>query len=468
MNPKSSRGFRTTIKVLALVLLAIGLTACGLFGGQEEPEPTPVLAVQQPNVVSAEAFVVPLQEADLAFEGGGRVVSIEIEEGDTVSKGQMLAKLDDSAQQASLANAEANLAQVQAQVETAKARLAEAQANLAKVKAGATPEEIAQAEANVAKAEAALAELLANPTAEDIAQAEASVETAQARLAQVLAGTRDEDLQAAASSMLQAEAKVRLAQADYDKFVYGEPNVAEPYGVALQQATLEYERAQAEYNKLLNGATDEEIAVARAQLREAEAALDKVLAGATAEQIAQTQAEVVRSEQSLAQLEAGATDEDIAVAEAGVGTAKADVEAANHSVAQAEANKKSAQVEVDKTNLTAPFDGTISAVNIDPGEIVQTGATIMSLGDTSRWQIETDDLTEIDIVGVQEGAKVQISVDALPGEEFEGTVVRITPKSETKAGDVTYTVLIDITKGDTSRLRWGMTTFVDIEVEPEL
>ena len=35
-------------------------------------------------------------------------------------------------------------------------------------------------------------------------------------------------------------------------------------------------------------------------------------------------------------------------------------------------------------------------------------------------------------------------------------------------GDVTYTVLIDITAGDTSQLGWGMTTFVDIEVEPNL
>jgi multidrug efflux pump subunit AcrA (membrane-fusion protein) len=90
------------------------------------------------------------------------------------------------------------------------------------------------------------------------------------------------------------------------------------------------------------------------------------------------------------------------------------------------------------------------------------------VGDSSRWQIETDDLTEIDVVQVTEGATVLISIDALPGEEFEGKVVRITPKAETKAGDQTYTILIDITKGDTSPLRWGMTSFVDIEVGPEL
>jgi HlyD family secretion protein len=107
-------------------------------------------------------------------------------------------------------------------------------------------------------------------------------------------------------------------------------------------------------------------------------------------------------------------------------------------------------------------------LNVEEGEYVSPGVSAVSIGDTSRWQIETDDLTEIDVVSVKVGAKVKISVDALPGEEFEGVVVRIKPKSETKAGDVTYTVLVDITQGDTSPLRWGMTTFVDIEVEPEL
>ncbi|MCB0156101.1 MAG: RND transporter, partial [Anaerolineae bacterium] len=84
------------------------------------------------------------------------------------------------------------------------------------------------------------------------------------------------------------------------------------------------------------------------------------------------------------------------------------------------------------------------------------------------WQIETDDLTEIDVVRVEVGRTVSISVDALPDVEFEGEVVRIKPQSETKAGDVTYTVLIDITKGPVEKLKWGMTTFVDIDADPNL
>jgi HlyD family secretion protein len=173
---------------------------------------------------------------------------------------------------------------------------------------------------------------------------------------------------------------------------------------------------------------------------------------------------------------AGATVEEIAIEEArvetakvGVETARASVEAAKAKVESAQAGVTSAQVNVDQTVIESPFNGVVSSLNdVNEGEIVQGGKTIVSLGNPNPWQIETDDLTEIDVVDVQVGANVSISVDALPGEEFSGKVVRVTPKAETKAGDQTYTVRIDITKGDTSRLRWGMTTFVDIETDTEL
>jgi len=459
---------KSVVLILTMALLVVGLAGCGIFGGDPTPEPVPVEAVQQPNVVSAEAFVVPVKDANLAFEVGGRVRSIAVEEGEPISAGQVLAELDNAAQQANLENAQAGLAQSQAAVGIQEGALGESRANLDKVLAGATPEEVDQAEAALSGAEAALAEMVVGPTDEDIAQAEAAVETARAQLAQVLAGSRDEDIQAAAARLLQAEAEVREAQADYDAYVYGDPDQLGPYGLALERATNNYEATKAEYNKLVNGATGEEVAIARAQLNEAQVALNKVLAGATPEQIAKAQAEVARSEAALAQLLAGATDEDIAIAQARVKTAEANISSAEAAVVQAEAQVGLAETELKKTQLIAPFDGIVGLKNIQEGEMVNGGTSVMSVGDTSRWQIETDDLTEIDVVQVREGAIVQITVDALPDQVFEGTVVRITPQAETKAGDQTYTVLIDITKGDTSPLRWGMTAFVDIDTEPEL
>ncbi len=497
---------KSIITVLVLVLAMGAIAACS---SEETPTPEPVEAgaIQQPNVVSAEAFVYPIQKADLAFEIGGRVVSVEVKEGDAVEKGTVIARLDDSVQQTQVADAEANavsakslltsaevgvgeaeagMTQAEANLISATAALAEVEANLARVKAGPTEEEIAQSEAGLAKAAAILAQVVIGPTAEDIAQAEAAVQTANAQLNEVLAEAREEDLQAAGARLLQTQSDVREAQSTYDKVRYGDPDDVLITGIALEKATLAFEAAQADYDKLVNGATPEQIATARARVAEAEAALAKVEAGSTPEQIAQAQADVARTEADLNRLLAGATDEEIAQAEAQVEIQKANIEAARAGmeaaqagidkaganveynqamVDVAQAKVTSAQVQVDKTQLTAPFDGVVGNTTVEEGEIAQAGSPAISLGDTGIWQIETDDLTEIDVVDVQPGAKVSISVDALPGEEFEGIVNRITPKSETKAGDVTYTVIIDITNGNTDRLKWGMTTFVDIEAD---
>ncbi len=484
---------KTLITLLAVTAMIVLVSACSL---SEEATPEAADAADagppQPRVVSAEAFVVPMQEADLAFEVGGQVVALEIKEGDEVESGAILAQVDDSTQQANIADAKAYIAETESIVAATEAQvteaevglagrvagLAEAEANLAKVKAGPTAEDIAQLEANLAAAEAALAEIISGSTAEEVAQADAAVQSARAGLNEVLAAARDEDLQAASSTLLQAQADVRKAQADYDRVRYGNSPDVETVGTALEKATLAYESAQATFDKLVNGATAEQIATAQAAVAEAEAARDTVLAGATPEQIAQVQANVEAAQASLDKLLAGATDEDIAIAEASVESAQANVEAGRALIETNEANVErykamvmgaqaklaSAEIQLNKTILIAPFAGKISSLNIEMGEIAQAGAPIIALG-AAGWQVETDDLTEIDIVDVQLGSNVTISVDALPGESFSGVVSRITPKSEVKAGDVTYTVLIDLTDGPTERLKWGMTTFVDIEAD---
>ena len=470
---------KSILPILTLIIIAGIVSACSFFEEEPEPEPVVTSSVQQPRVVSAEAFVVPVKRANLALEAGGSIVALEVEEGDTIEEGDLLLQLDDSTERAQLAEVEAGKAQAESSLSQAEAGLAEAaagvaeaEASLAKTKAGATPEEIAQLEANLARTEAALAEVIAGPTDEDIAQAEAAVVTAQARLNELLADAREEDLQAAGARLLQTQADVREAQSEYDKVRYGDPEIVLKAGVALEKATLAYESAQADYDRLVNGATPEQIATARAGVGEANAALEKARAGATPEQIAQAQAEVARAQAELDNALAGATDEDIAISEArvetsqaGVGSARAAVESAQAGVEAAASQIDSVQVQIDKKQLLAPFSGTIGQLDVEEGEIIQAGAPVATLGDLSTWQIETDDLTEIDVVDVQPGAKVTISVDALPGEDFEGEVVRVTPQSETKAGDVTYTVLIDITSGNTDRLKWGMTTFVDIEAD---
>lgn len=424
--------------MVLLTLLSGLLLACNPSGTPEATTEAIPTVLETGNTVSAEAYLMPIREADVAFEGNGRVVEIPVKEGDVVKSGQLLARLND---------ADANAA-----ISSAQAALAQAEATLAQTKTGATPEQIAVAEAAVTQAEASLAQAMAGATPAEIAIAEARLNTLQAQLVQAKAGPRTETLEASEASVKQAQNALALAQADYDKVAYAaDSDIAQPIAIALQNATLTYQAALANYQALAKGATNEEIAIVRAQVAEGQAALQQLLTGPSAEQIAVAQAGVLQAEAALAQTKAGPTAEQIAVASAGV--------------EQARAGLAQAQLSIDKAQVLAPFDATVTNITIEEGEIVSAGSPVMNLADLSVWQVETDDLTEIDVVKVKPGQKVDVKFDALPGESFAGTVVEIKPRSETKAGDVTYTVVISLDNAADARLRWGMTAFVEITVE---
>ena len=80
-------------------------------------------------VLQATGYVTPRRRATVSTQITGTLTQVLIEEGDHVEKGQVLARLEDSALRAGLGAARANLASAQAQVATAQAQLAQAQAD---------------------------------------------------------------------------------------------------------------------------------------------------------------------------------------------------------------------------------------------------------------------------------------------------------------------------------------------------
>ena len=445
--------------IIIVVVLAI-LGVIGYFGWQQflapvEETPTPEIDLSAraalPEVVSAEGFIVPAQEAELSFQVAGQVIEIPVAESDSVEKGQTLVRLDSTDQQKAVEQAEAGVTQAQAAV-------ASAQAALDQAVAGPTDEAIAQAKAAVQRAKAQLDQVKAGPTDEAIAQAEAAVRTAQARLDQVQADARPEDIEAAAAEMLTSQASLRQAQAAYDEIAWAGDVGETPQAIALEQATLAFQAAKARYERVLNGATTEEAAVALAGVNEAQAALDTVLAGATDEEIAIAEAGVAEAQAALDAVLAGATDEDIAIAEAGVNEAEA-------ALVSAQAALAIAQSDLEDYELKAPFAGNVARISVEVGESVSPGVPVVTMSNGSEWYVETDDLTEIDVVQVAVGQPARVTIDAIPDREYNGVVVDIAPRSEIKRGDVTYTVSIQLTDGDDASIRWGLTAFVDINVE---
>lgn len=140
-----------------------------------------------------------------------------------------------------------------------------------------------------------------------------------------------------------------------------------------------------------------------------------------------------------------------------------DVRVAEARLANAKAALAAARASLDDLELTAPFAGTISGIDVRIGEWAMSGQPVALLADLDNLQIETTDLNEIDAARVQPGDSVKITFDALPGVQISGVVKSLAPKSSEGSG-VNYTAVIVMDEVP-PLLRWGMTAFVDILVE---
>ena len=118
---------------------------------------------------------------------------------------------------------------------------------------------------------------------------------------------------------------------------------------------------------------------------------------------------------------------------------------------------------ISQRTLTAPIDGTVVKVDVSPGENVQPSQRVIVIVDLKNLQIETTDLSELNISTVKIGQPATVFVEAL-NEEFPGKVVSISPISNTLGGDVVFkvTIQLDEQPGD---LLWGMSADVEINVE---
>ena len=144
-----------------------------------------------------------------------------------------------------------------------------------------------------------------------------------------------------------------------------------------------------------------------------------------------------------------------------IGTDQEHIDAAQADVDRAQADLDSAKATLTQATLTAPFDGTIAEVDISPAETVTPGQVVIMIGDLSNFRVETTDLSERDVTGVNVGQTASVTVQAL-NQTFNGNVVDVARVSTTVGGDVVYKVTIAL-DSQPQGLRWGMTTDVAIQ-----
>ncbi len=126
-----------------------------------------------------------------------------------------------------------------------------------------------------------------------------------------------------------------------------------------------------------------------------------------------------------------------------------------------DASRELAQVKLNKTSLTSPFDGIVTIVNNEPGETIITGATVIEIQTTNILQI-TAKVTESDAAKLSIGMSATIDLDAYPTNEgLSAKITTIAPAATIIEGIPTYeTTLILDSKPD--YLKPGFTTNITV------
>ncbi len=456
--------------------------------------------------VSASGEVIPHRSAELSFRVPGTVSELLVEEGDTVQSGQELARLD--------------LAELELGLRQAEAGLAQAQAGYERLLDGATTEEVAAARAQVAQAQGALRQARGSVTAQDIAAAEANLQSALARQAEIAAGPKQTDLQQVQAAVTQARSNLELqrtnlsaaktnaqiqmevaanalrdAQQVYSEIYWRNFELArklDNFSMELpreardaeEQALRQVENAEARLEQSRLAAEQaaqneiDGIRAAEAGVSTAEANLQRLLDGATSDQRAAVDAQVAQARATLDKLRgdqrAGAVqaaEAGVAAAQANLGRVTSDPSAATLAgsmaqVEQARAAVDSAKLNLAKATLVAPFDGIVANVNIDVGDLASGGGALpaIQIVDTSELRVEVN-VSDTDVARVREGMPARITLDAIPGQSFGGTVTYIAPTATAVGNIRTYLVRVTLDEDRPEGMRAGMSARVNILVE---
>jgi HlyD family secretion protein len=154
-------------------------------------------------------------------------------------------------------------------------------------------------------------------------------------------------------------------------------------------------------------------------------------------------------------------------AKASFAQAQSQIQVDQSTVTQRNATLKSAQVNLDYTNIVSPVDGTVVSRNVTVGQTVaasfQTPTLFLIATDLTKMQVDTS-VSEGDIGEVEEGEPVTFTVEAFPGRSFTGAVTQVRQAPEAVQNVVTYDVVATAANSDLA-MKPGMTANVRIITE---
>ncbi|ADO42832.1 efflux RND transporter periplasmic adaptor subunit [Ketogulonicigenium vulgare] len=171
--------------------------------------------------------------------------------------------------------------------------------------------------------------------------------------------------------------------------------------------------------------------------------------------LARSNAEATRVQLGLAESQLARVTELVgrgASTSSALDESRTNVEATRASLSAMQDQIRSAELNLSKATLTAPFDGIVATREAEPGAFVSVGTPLLTLVDMSRMEMLAN-AAVVDSVELAPDQQVAVTVDGITGRTFEGEVERISPVATTGSRTIPVSIMIDNTDGT---LRGGM------------
>lgn len=304
-------------------------------------------------------------ETDIGPKYGGKIDYIVAREGAAVDKGELLVKIEDSELKAQLKAANSNIA------------IAKQQAIQAKQQLDIVKNQIRQARLNYQQSK--------GESAGTIQQARASVSSAETQFEQ------------AKQLLNQANAEYELARINFKRYTNLLKNGAIPRNI--------YDQARTSFDVAIatRQSREEGLDVARSQINQAKGLLEQALTTELNPDIRSEQIELLNSQ---------------------LKQAKSQLEAAKSNVAMFQAQKDVILAQIAYLNISSPISGVIIARSAEPGEIVSSGRTILTLLNLNTVYLRGY-IPEGSIGLVRVGQKANVYLDSAPKKPLKAQVSEI-------------------------------------------
>jgi HlyD family secretion protein len=421
------------------------------------------------KTVTATGTLTAWTTVDIKSRAGGRLISLPVDEGSILKKGQVIADIDPSDTLLTVNQAKADIDNNRAHVdETRKTLDLQQQQTVVTIDSALANLNSARAAANASKARYASAQSQADAQ-KDLSEAAvdnalATLNAERERLDQMVRASQPQANATALAAMHQAEANLKNADAQLtrqqkllDKGFVAQSQVDQALATRdVAQAALDMAR---EKINTIAPELDTDLKAEKAKVRQFEAALRTAEANRVDIRLKQQAADAARADyqQALA---------NIKTAEAKVADSRAQrlndkirqtqIAQAQASGARSEASLTNANVQLKETHVTSPSDAIVLKKYVEQGTLItsgisfnSTGTSIVQLGDISRMYVDVQ-VDETDIASVDVDQKVDITFDAYNATPFEGKVIKIQPQAVVDQNVTTVHVRVEVDNAATA------------------